>query len=156
MGGANAEPQNPGSCRPQTKSFYQPWLAKIPEIHSPAGGSSRRESSFCPPPPNSRPPVRFPTHPDGDFHRLIGRCEQVIADGRLLEQVAEDSNWPCSECPGGRATESTTSCQRGRRIEGRMGTPSSVPLGSFDPDANDWNVKPGSPALPIKAGRDEN
>jgi len=31
---------------------------------------------------------RFPTHPNDDFHRLIGRCEQVIADGQLLKQVA--------------------------------------------------------------------
>jgi parallel beta-helix repeat protein len=31
---------------------------------------------------------RFPTHPDNDFHRLIGRCEQVIADGALLRHVA--------------------------------------------------------------------
>lgn len=30
---------------------------------------------------------RFPTHPNNDFHRLIGRCEQVIADGKLLRQV---------------------------------------------------------------------
>lgn len=34
---------------------------------------------------------RFPTHPDNDFHRLIGRCEQVIADGQLLKQVATPS-----------------------------------------------------------------
>jgi len=31
---------------------------------------------------------RFATHPDDERHRLIGRCEQVIADGRLLRQVA--------------------------------------------------------------------
>ncbi|MHB8902848.1 MAG: right-handed parallel beta-helix repeat-containing protein [Thermoguttaceae bacterium] len=31
---------------------------------------------------------RFPTHPDDDFHRLIGRCEQVIDRGKLLRQVA--------------------------------------------------------------------
>jgi len=29
----------------------------------------------------------FPTHPNDKKHRLVGRCEQVIADGRLLEQV---------------------------------------------------------------------
>jgi len=32
---------------------------------------------------------RFPTHPNDERHRLIGRCEQVIADGRLLKQVAK-------------------------------------------------------------------
>ena len=31
---------------------------------------------------------RFPTHPNDEFHRLIGRCEQVIADGALLRHVA--------------------------------------------------------------------
>ena len=30
---------------------------------------------------------RFATHPNDAKHRLIGRCEQVIADGRLLGQV---------------------------------------------------------------------
>lgn len=30
---------------------------------------------------------RFPTHPNDDRHRLVGRCEQVIVDGRLLKQV---------------------------------------------------------------------
>jgi len=29
----------------------------------------------------------FETHPNDERHRLIGRCEQVIADGRLLAQV---------------------------------------------------------------------
>lgn len=33
-------------------------------------------------------PYRFRTHPNNDFHRLIGRCEQVIADGQLLKHVA--------------------------------------------------------------------
>jgi parallel beta-helix repeat protein len=32
-------------------------------------------------------PHRFPTHPNDEKHRLIGRCEQVILDGRLLRQV---------------------------------------------------------------------
>ncbi len=32
-------------------------------------------------------PHRFPTHPNDERHRLIGRCEQVIADGKLLKQV---------------------------------------------------------------------
>src|ERR1039458_1982121 len=27
------------------------------------------------------------THPDDDYHRLIGRCEQVAIDGYLLRQV---------------------------------------------------------------------
>jgi hypothetical protein len=27
------------------------------------------------------------THPDDDYHRLIGRCEQVVIDGYLLRQV---------------------------------------------------------------------
>ena len=31
---------------------------------------------------------RFPTHPNDEFHRLIGRCEQVIVDGKVLKQVA--------------------------------------------------------------------
>ena len=30
---------------------------------------------------------RFDTHPNDAKHRLIGRCEQVIVDGRLLNQV---------------------------------------------------------------------
>ena len=29
------------------------------------------------------------THPDDDYHRLIGRCEQVALDGYLLRQVLE-------------------------------------------------------------------
>jgi hypothetical protein len=29
------------------------------------------------------------THPDDDYHRLIGRCEQVAVDGYLLRQVLE-------------------------------------------------------------------
>ena len=29
------------------------------------------------------------THPDDDYHRLIGRCEQVAIDGYLLRQVLE-------------------------------------------------------------------
>lgn len=29
------------------------------------------------------------THPDDDYHRLIGRCEQVTIDGYLLRQVLE-------------------------------------------------------------------
>ena len=32
-------------------------------------------------------PHRFRTHPNDEFHRLIGRCEQVIRDGELLKQV---------------------------------------------------------------------
>ncbi|WP_419194065.1 right-handed parallel beta-helix repeat-containing protein [Novipirellula herctigrandis] len=31
---------------------------------------------------------QFRTHPNDDFHRLIGRCEQVVVDGSLLTQVA--------------------------------------------------------------------
>jgi len=31
---------------------------------------------------------QFPTHPNDERHRLIGRCEQVIVDGELLEQAA--------------------------------------------------------------------
>jgi hypothetical protein len=31
------------------------------------------------------------SHPDDDYHRLIGRCEQVIVDGYLLRQVLEVS-----------------------------------------------------------------
>ncbi len=30
---------------------------------------------------------RFATHPNDQRHRLIGRCEQLIVDGRLLKQV---------------------------------------------------------------------
>jgi len=30
---------------------------------------------------------RFGVHPDDERHRLIGRCEQVIVDGKLLRQV---------------------------------------------------------------------
>ena len=30
---------------------------------------------------------RFATHPNDDRHRLVGRCEQLIVDGRLLKQV---------------------------------------------------------------------
>lgn len=30
---------------------------------------------------------RFATHPNDERHRLIGRCEQLIVDGRLLKQV---------------------------------------------------------------------
>ena len=29
------------------------------------------------------------THPDDEYHRLIGRCEQVAIDGYLLRQVLE-------------------------------------------------------------------
>jgi len=29
------------------------------------------------------------THPDDDYHQLIGRCEQVVIDGYLLRQVLE-------------------------------------------------------------------
>ena len=29
------------------------------------------------------------THPDDDYHRLIGRCEQVAIDGYLQRQVLE-------------------------------------------------------------------
>lgn len=32
-------------------------------------------------------PYRFPTHPNDERHRLIGRCEQLIVDGRLLKQI---------------------------------------------------------------------
>ncbi|NIP85507.1 MAG: hypothetical protein GTO03_08065, partial [Planctomycetales bacterium] len=32
-------------------------------------------------------PYRFQTHPNDERHRLIGRCEQVIVDVRLLKQV---------------------------------------------------------------------
>ena len=32
-------------------------------------------------------PYRFATHPNDERHRLIGRCEQVIVDGRLSKQV---------------------------------------------------------------------
>ena len=32
---------------------------------------------------------RGPTHPNDDFHRLIGRTEQVIVDGKLLRQVLQ-------------------------------------------------------------------
>jgi hypothetical protein len=30
---------------------------------------------------------RYMAHPDDEYHRLIGRCEQVMADGYLLRQV---------------------------------------------------------------------
>jgi len=33
-------------------------------------------------------PFQFPTHPNNERHRLIGRCEQLIVDGTLLEQVS--------------------------------------------------------------------
>lgn len=36
------------------------------------------------------------THPDDDFHRFIGRCEQVAIDGTLLRQVLE----PGQAAPG--------------------------------------------------------
>jgi hypothetical protein len=32
-------------------------------------------------------PHRFVTHPNDDFHRLIGRCEQVFVDGYALRQI---------------------------------------------------------------------
>ena len=32
---------------------------------------------------------RGPTHPNDDFHRLIGRTEQVILDGKLMKQVLQ-------------------------------------------------------------------
>jgi len=32
-------------------------------------------------------PYRFATHPNDQRHRLVGRCEQLIVDGRLLKQV---------------------------------------------------------------------
>ena len=35
---------------------------------------------------------RFATHPDDERHRLIGRCEQVIFEGRLVRQVAAVSD----------------------------------------------------------------
>ncbi len=31
------------------------------------------------------------THPDDEYHRLIGRCEQVISEGYLLRQVLESN-----------------------------------------------------------------
>ncbi len=34
---------------------------------------------------------RHMTHPDDEYHRLIGRCEQVAVDGYLLRQVLESS-----------------------------------------------------------------
>jgi hypothetical protein len=34
---------------------------------------------------------RHMTHPDDEYHRLIGRCEQVAVDGYLLRQVLEAS-----------------------------------------------------------------
>jgi hypothetical protein len=34
---------------------------------------------------------RHMTHPDDEYHRLIGRCEQVAVDGYLLRQVLEGS-----------------------------------------------------------------
>jgi hypothetical protein len=34
---------------------------------------------------------KWGTHPNNDYHRLIGRCEQVIVDGYLLHQVLEKS-----------------------------------------------------------------
>jgi len=34
-------------------------------------------------------PYRGPTHPNDEFHRLIGRTEQVIVDGKLLRQVLD-------------------------------------------------------------------
>ena len=34
---------------------------------------------------------KWATHPNNDYHRLIGRCEQVIVDGYLLHQVLEKS-----------------------------------------------------------------
>lgn len=33
-----------------------------------------------------------PTHPNDELHRLIGRTEQVIADGRLLQQVEQPAD----------------------------------------------------------------
>jgi rhamnogalacturonyl hydrolase YesR len=45
---------------------------------SPAGGGVWKKTPWQ---------YRFPTHPNDEYHRLIGRCEQVIAEGRLLEQV---------------------------------------------------------------------
>src|SRR5664280_349940 len=33
------------------------------------------------------------THPDDDYHRLIGRCEQVAIDGYLLRQVLEETQF---------------------------------------------------------------
>ena len=32
-------------------------------------------------------PYKFATHPDNDFHRVIGRCEQVFVGGYALRQV---------------------------------------------------------------------
>lgn len=32
---------------------------------------------------------RYNTHPDDDYHRLIGRCEQVFVNGYVLRQVLE-------------------------------------------------------------------
>lgn len=34
----------------------------------------------------------FATHPNDDRHRLVGRCEQLIVDGRLLRQVERFSD----------------------------------------------------------------
>jgi hypothetical protein len=33
-----------------------------------------------------------PTHPNDEFHRLIGRTEQVVADGKLLQQVLQSDD----------------------------------------------------------------
>lgn len=39
-------------------------------------------------------PYRFETHPNDARHRLIGRCEQVIVDDRLLDQVERRDQMP--------------------------------------------------------------
>ena len=36
---------------------------------------------------------RSMAHPDDEYHRVIGRCEQVAADGSLLRQVLSADQW---------------------------------------------------------------
>jgi hypothetical protein len=44
------------------------------------------------------------THPDDEYHRLIGRCEQVAIDGYLVRQVLESNQLApgtfCADIPG--------------------------------------------------------
>jgi hypothetical protein len=54
---------------------------------------------------------RFATHPNDEQHRLVGRCEQLIADGQLLKQVEqfqislrEQGPRTCRSVDGGQAT----------------------------------------------------
>jgi hypothetical protein len=59
--------------------------------------------------------VQDQTHPDDAYHRLIGRCEQVAADGYLLRQVLD----PAQLAPGSFFVDRTNQALCAWDISGR-------------------------------------